>query len=341
MAAQAVAVADSLVRPASSSRIWAGGLSASAMLTLVAVMVWGDPPSSRAQTDSTMWWDVARASGLMAWALLGASVAGGLLLATRLIRGRTRTWILGLHEFVGVLAVVFTAIHLASVFACAQLRIGLLQLLVPFTRSNNPVAQGCAVLALYLITAVVLTSWARALLSWRWWRRLHLLAFPLFGLACAHAVLAGTDITQPILRSTVDGVGVTLLFLAAFRLASRRAGKPAVVPAGPPELAIPTPLAPQPQLADPASAHTTTGSGMRLLIGQTTWEADNVLSLRLSSPDGTPLPSWEPGAHIELALPSGRRRHYSLCGDPNDTRSYRIAILQVPSGRGGSVEVHT
>jgi ferredoxin-NADP reductase len=80
---------------------------------------------------------------------------------------------------------------------------------------------------------------------------------------------------------------------------------------------------------------------MRLLIGQTTWEADNVLSLRLSSPDATPLPSWEPGAHIELALPSGRRRQYSLCGDPNDTNSYRIAILQVPSGHGGSVEVHT
>lgn len=79
---------------------------------------------------------------------------------------------------------------------------------------------------------------------------------------------------------------------------------------------------------------------MRLVISQTTWEADNVLSLRLDSTDGAPLPSWEPGAHIELVLPSGRRRQYSLCGDPNDTRSYRIAVLQVPAGRGGSVEVH-
>jgi ferredoxin-NADP reductase len=82
-------------------------------------------------------------------------------------------------------------------------------------------------------------------------------------------------------------------------------------------------------------------TGMRLLIGQTTWEADNVLSLRLHSPDGAPLPSWEPGAHIELALPSGRRRQYSLCGEVHSTSSYRIAILQVPGGRGGSVEVHT
>jgi ferredoxin-NADP reductase len=53
------------------------------------------------------------------------------------------------------------------------------------------------------------------------------------------------------------------------------------------------------------------------------------------------LPEWEPGAHIELVLPSGRRRQYSLCGDPEDRCSYRIAVLQVPAGRGGSVEVHT
>jgi ferredoxin-NADP reductase len=79
---------------------------------------------------------------------------------------------------------------------------------------------------------------------------------------------------------------------------------------------------------------------MRLVIGQTTWEADNVLSVRLVSPEGVPLPGWEPGAYIELVLPSGRRRQYSLCGDPNDTRSYRIAVLRLPAGRGGSVEVH-
>jgi ferredoxin-NADP reductase len=42
-----------------------------------------------------------------------------------------------------------------------------------------------------------------------------------------------------------------------------------------------------------------------------------------------------------LALPSGRRRQYSLCGDPEDRSSYRIAVLQVAAGRGGSVEVHT
>ncbi|MGH3546900.1 MAG: 2Fe-2S iron-sulfur cluster-binding protein [Pseudonocardiaceae bacterium] len=298
--------------------------------------------AGQSQVDSVVWWYVARASGLLAWALLAASVVGGLLLATQLTRGRARTWTQGLHEFIGPLAVVFTVIHLASVLASDQLRIGLPELLVPFVRPANPVGQGCGVLACYLLTALTLTSAARTLLSWRWWRRLHLLAFPLFGLACAHTVLVGSDTNHPVVYWMSVVVGGVILFLAALRiLIARSAGTSVVVPADLRDTELPVPLIPQQRPANPSPTPTTDGSRMRLLIGQTTWEADNVLSLRLSSPDGMPLPSWEPGAHIELALPSGRHRQYSLCGDPNDTRSYRIAILQVPGGRGGSVEVHT
>jgi ferredoxin-NADP reductase/DMSO/TMAO reductase YedYZ heme-binding membrane subunit len=335
--AWAVAVAKSLVRPAGASRIWAGGLSATAMLAVAALLARGHGPAVQAQVDPAVWWYVARASGLIAWALLGASVVGGLLLATQLARGLTRTWTQGLHEFVGGLAVVFTVIHLASVLAADQLGIGLRELLVPFARPSNPVAQGCGAVAFYLTTAVALTSWARALLPWRWWRRLHLLAFPAFGLACAHAVLAGSDTPNPVLHWVCLVVGAVILFLTTLRLLTvRHISTAAVLPADPSETPVPAPLAPQPQPAIPFPAAT----GMRLLISQTTWEAGNVLSLRLCSPDREPLPSWEPGAHIELALPSGRRRQYSLCGDPGDTSFYRIAVLQVPEGRGGSVEVH-
>lgn len=334
--ARAVAVAESLVRPAGASRIWAGGLSTTAMLAVAAQLARGNGPAVQAQVDPAVWWYVARASGLIAWALLGASVVGGLLLATQLSRGLTRTWTQELHEFVGVLAVVFTAIHLTSVLAADRLGIGLCELLVPFARANNPVAQGCGTVAFYLLTAVALTSWARALLPWRWWRRLHLLAFPVFGLACAHAVLAGSDLTYPVLHWACLLAGAVILFLVAFRLLTARpVGTAAVLSADRPETPMLVPLAPQPAIPSPAT------TGMRLLISQTTWEAGNVLSLRLCSPDEKPLPSWEPGAHIELALPSGRRRQYSLCGDPGDTRFYRIAVLQIPQGRGGSVELHS
>lgn len=66
----------------------------------------------------------------------------------------------------------------------------------------------------------------------------------------------------------------------------------------------------------------------------------DVVSLRLAAPDGRVLPRWRPGAHLDLELPSGRLRQYSLCGDPADERAYRVAVRRIPDGGGGSTEVH-
>jgi ferredoxin-NADP reductase len=52
------------------------------------------------------------------------------------------------------------------------------------------------------------------------------------------------------------------------------------------------------------------------------------------------LPAFSPGAHVDLHLPDGRIRQYSLCGDPAERRSYRIAIRREGQGRGGSVLAH-
>lgn len=67
---------------------------------------------------------------------------------------------------------------------------------------------------------------------------------------------------------------------------------------------------------------------------------EDVVSLALAAPGGGELPAWRPGAHIDLRLPSGRQRQYSLCGDPADSRAYRIAVRRIPNGGGGSIEVH-
>lgn len=66
----------------------------------------------------------------------------------------------------------------------------------------------------------------------------------------------------------------------------------------------------------------------------------DVVSLRLQAPDGRELPPWRAGAHLDIELPSGRLRQYSLCGDPADIRAYRIAVRRIPDGKGGSIEVH-
>jgi ferredoxin-NADP reductase len=67
--------------------------------------------------------------------------------------------------------------------------------------------------------------------------------------------------------------------------------------------------------------------------------SDKILELKLSPADKSPIIPWEPGAHIELALPSGLVRQYSLCGEPSDD-FYTIAVLKEEISRGGSIEIH-
>lgn len=69
-------------------------------------------------------------------------------------------------------------------------------------------------------------------------------------------------------------------------------------------------------------------------------EDENVVALTFADPDGGMLQRWHAGAHLDLLLPSGRMREYSLCGDPADRYTYRIAVRRIPGGGGGSVEVH-
>ncbi|WP_394435351.1 PDR/VanB family oxidoreductase [Streptomyces sp. SGAir0957] len=79
---------------------------------------------------------------------------------------------------------------------------------------------------------------------------------------------------------------------------------------------------------------------LSLLVRRMTWEADGVLSVELTHPDGKPLPAWEPGAHIDVHV-GGQIRQYSLCGDPAASGTYRVGVLHEPSSRGGSRHVHT
>lgn len=100
-----------------------------------------------------------------------------------------------------------------------------------------------------------------------------------------------------------------------------------------------SPLWPLPALEEPVSGRPRSRA-LRLLITRHETVADGVVQLRL---EGDQLPAWKPGAHLDLVLPSGLVRQYSLCGDPEDTSSYTVAtrlIGREQGGRGGSREVH-
>lgn len=68
--------------------------------------------------------------------------------------------------------------------------------------------------------------------------------------------------------------------------------------------------------------------------------APDVVALTLADADGGLLPAWSPGGHIDVRLPSGRRRQYSLCGPPGRRTDYRIAVRRIADGGGGSIEMH-
>lgn len=69
-------------------------------------------------------------------------------------------------------------------------------------------------------------------------------------------------------------------------------------------------------------------------------EAREIASFELVRPDGGLLPPFTAGAHIDVHVPGGLVRQYSLCGSPSDLRCYRIAVLREPTGRGGSAAMH-
>ncbi|ANS31090.1 phthalate 4,5-dioxygenase [Rhodococcus opacus] len=69
-------------------------------------------------------------------------------------------------------------------------------------------------------------------------------------------------------------------------------------------------------------------------------ETPEVVSLELALPDGGELPTWTPGAHIDIAVGAAGVRQYSLCGDPQDRRRWRVAVLLERDGRGGSRYLH-
>lgn len=79
---------------------------------------------------------------------------------------------------------------------------------------------------------------------------------------------------------------------------------------------------------------------LRLRVSGRDDVAAEVLVLTLQSGDGSDLPAWTPGAHLEIRLPSGLTRQYSLCSDPRDRSSYGVSVLHEVNGRGGSREIH-
>ncbi|HEY7282549.1 MAG TPA: ferric reductase-like transmembrane domain-containing protein [Actinomycetota bacterium] len=167
--------------------------------------------------SSQVLWYSARAAGIVAWALAASAVAWGLVVSTRAVAPRPRpAWWFDLHRFLGGAAVVFTAVHVASILLDTYVHFGLVNVLVPLTGTWHPVAVAWGIVAMYLLVAVEVTSLLRARIPRRLWRGVHFATFGLYLVATVHALSVGTDawsgaFTVAAVLSLLAVGGLTLL----------------------------------------------------------------------------------------------------------------------------------
>lgn len=179
------------------------------------------------------WWYVARASGLIAWLALTASVLWGVVLSTKAFPRRRRpAWLLDLHRWLGGMTVAFVAIHLVALLADSYVELDLVDLLVPFASDWEPAAIALGVIALWFLVAIEVTSLAMRKLPKPVWRGVHLTSYVVFWLVSIHAALAGTDTSFRLYQVTAVASIVAVGWATMYRIANRRGGTP---PASPPE----------------------------------------------------------------------------------------------------------
>src|SRR5581483_11066555 len=67
--------------------------------------------------------------------------------------------------------------------------------------------------------------------------------------------------------------------------------------------------------------------------------AEGIHGFELRRPDRGELPEFTAGSHVEVRVPNGMLRKYSLCNDPAERDRYVIAVKRELQGRGASASL--
>lgn len=84
----------------------------------------------------------------------------------------------------------------------------------------------------------------------------------------------------------------------------------------------------------------TSASTLSVRVARKAVEAADICTFELVAETGGPLPAFSAGSHVDVHLPDGLTRQYSLCNDPKETHRYLIGVLRDPASRGGSKAMH-
>jgi predicted ferric reductase len=167
-----------------------------------------------------IWWYVTRASGIIAYLLLWVSTVLGLAVTSKYLDGMLeRLFTYDFHEFVSLLSVGFTLVHVLVLLLDRYLPYSLIQILVPFLSPYRPFWVGLGVIAFYVILLVTITFYLRNRIGTRAFRIIHI--FSLLGYlgVTLHGYYAGTDTALPSMQILYKLTGLVVLFLTVYWLA--------------------------------------------------------------------------------------------------------------------------
>jgi methionine sulfoxide reductase heme-binding subunit len=141
-------------------------------------------------------WYLTRSSGIVATVLAVAALCWGFLFSARETGRRLHpTWWLDLHNWLGGLALTFTALHVVAALAYKDYHLRILDVLVPGTARHQTAALAWGIVAFEIFAIATFTSLRRVRpkLSRKLWRVLHLLSVPAAVLMFVHAYQTGSD----------------------------------------------------------------------------------------------------------------------------------------------------
>jgi sulfoxide reductase heme-binding subunit YedZ len=173
-----------------------------------------------------LWWYTVRATGLVAWMLVTASVVWGLLLSLRRTPSPRPAWMLDLHRFLGGLALLFVVAHVGALSFDTFVGFDWDDLLVPYASGWRPGAVAWGITAAYLLVAVEVTSLLMRRVRKRLWHAVHLLSYVVFVAVTVHALLAGADAEEPLVRIFAIASGALVALLTIGRVVARPAPRP-------------------------------------------------------------------------------------------------------------------
>jgi methionine sulfoxide reductase heme-binding subunit len=169
-------------------------------------------------TTDQLLWVLARVSGLASYGALAVALVTGIAMRTAVLDwlGSNRA-LRSLHEYTTVLWIPLAVLHLVALLLDKTSRIGLTDIVVPFHSSYGTLGIGLGALAVDLLVVVTVTSYLKRYIRSDIWKWLHRLAYAAFALTFLHAVLSGTDFSDPAVSAITWATAAALLALGLVR----------------------------------------------------------------------------------------------------------------------------